>query len=230
MKVCAVTCTGARPELLNLCRKWIGNQTVKVDEWLVSYDVEERPAVDAGIIQKVSAVPEGWAALKHIAKQNWNLYNALKAVPDDYAAVVFEDDDYYRANHVEKCLENLENTPLSCQRTLHVWDLPSRRFKQDIKLWPSEGCVAMRPDNIGYYADLLPRPRNWDYHRELPLHMSREETVVQIKGAGRGLPGRQGTTEMQVSGFKGGGCPDPDLEKLDYHLEGHAEDYLKLLL
>lgn len=230
MKVCAVTCTGDRPELLNLCRKWIGNQTVKVDEWLVSYDVEERPAVDAGIIQKVSEVPEGWAALKHIAKQNWNLYNALKAVPNDYVAVVFEDDDYYQTNHVERCLEDLENTPLSCQGTLYVHDLPSRRYKLDRKLWPSEGCVAMRPDSIDYYADLLPRARNWDYYKELPLHMNRLDTVVQIKGAGRGLRGRPGTTDMQVYGFKGGGWPDPDFEKLDEHTEGHAEDYLKLLL
>ena len=230
MKICAVTCTGNRPELLKLCQKWIGNQTVSVDEWLVSYDVDERPEVDAGIIQKVGQVPRGWTAMPHIAKQNWNLYNALKAVPKGYAAVVFEDDDYYKTFHVERCLADLEGTPLSCQPTLHIWDLPNRRYRQDTKMWPSEGCVAMRPEAVHYYADLLPKSRNWDYHKDLPLHMRREETVVQIKGAGRGLPGLKGTTQMQVSGFNGGGWPDPDLENLDKHLEGHADDYLNLLL
>jgi len=230
MKVCAVTCTGDRPELLKLCRKWIQNQTVQPDEWLVSYDVDTRPETDATIVQKVGQVPERWTELPHIAKQNWNLYNALLAVPKDHIAVVFEDDDYYRSDHIEQCLADLQDTPVSCQPLLRIYDLPHRRIRNEQKLWPTEGCVALSPDAIRYYANLLPVRRNWDYHKEIPRHMKRTSTCIQLKGAGRGLPGRQGTTRMQTEGLDRFNSEEPTdfHRRLDSDLEGNSHHYLQL--
>lgn len=82
MKVTAITCTHERPEAYALCSKYMLRQTRKPDQWLVLIGPEPMP-------QKI-----------------------LRAIQENEitgdAIVFIEDDDWFRADWIEWCVENLE--------------------------------------------------------------------------------------------------------------------------
>lgn len=213
MKICAVTCTGLRPELLKLCERWIAEQTVQPDHWIVSYDDGPKPIVTDAEIIEAPAMPEDWGKKKDVAPQNWHLHWALGKVPKDHVAIVFEDDDYYYPDHIAECMKWIDRgCQITCQAVMYGFNPPMRNYGVHAKRWPTEGLVGLSPAGIDIYRHILPKMRNHPFAVTKPEIMGRKETCVQIKGAGRGLPGRPGTTAWQVHGAIDVSFPDPNYE------------------
>lgn len=194
MKVCAVTCTGGRPELFSLCRRWIERQTVRPDVWFVATDngevITDLPdfAVHIPVERVMGPGPNTDFVPNHTLRQ------ALLCVPVGHAAVVFEDDDWYAPNHIEKCLQHIAAGHEVVYG--HDWvryHVPSREWNVKIRRAPGEGRVGIRPDAVAKYAESLVNR---------PLYEGATDgrypgfTVVGIKGVGHGLPGRAGASEM----------------------------------
>lgn len=83
MKVSALTCSTGRPEALALCRKYVARQTRPVDEHVVQ---------EGG---------DFWT----------NMRAGLERVTGDLV-VIFEDDDWYAADWVERCVAGLADADL----------------------------------------------------------------------------------------------------------------------
>lgn len=199
MKVAAITCTGGRQELLSLTEKWLRAQTIQPDVWLVSVDDGSTPKLESEhTLIRPGAPPPNWSKHVNITPQNWNLAFALRSVPPDHIAIVFEDDDFYEVDHIEASIEALEYSPVVCQPMAFGFYLPQGTFCIHDKVWPTEGMVALAPEAIIPYAKCLPGFRDIEWYKR--SCMIRKPTCVQIKGAGRGLPGRAGTTRWQVTG------------------------------
>ena len=222
MKVCVVTCTGKRPELFALCRKWVERQTVKPDHWLVVTDDGDQPDVpDWADSIKIEKTPP----TQNIdIAPNTSLATTLRLVPAGHAVVVFEDDDWYRADHIAICMREIEKGHLvtySCE----VWQyhIPLSRWRTHQRPGASEGRVGLHPDGVSEYADhLLDRPL-WSGPTDGRYS---EVTSVGIKGVGYGLPGRPGASLCHHSAF----WPrDPQHAKRREWLGEDATDYTNLL-
>lgn len=101
--VTCITLTGDRPESFNLCKKWMAQQTIQPDQWIV--------------------VDDGKTAMTNIPKCDYirrepkkndpaitiilNLFEALQAVTGDYILII-EDDEYYAPAYVEEMVKRLD--------------------------------------------------------------------------------------------------------------------------
>jgi hypothetical protein len=194
MNVCAVTCTGGRPELFELCKRWIAHQTRPVDKWIVATDngevITDLPAFASHMhVERVTtpAPNTDWVP-------NHSLRQALLAVPEGHAAVVFEDDDWYSPKHVERCVQQIGLGHEVVYGTVWMrYHVPLRQWNTKVRRAPGEGRVMIRADAVRKYADsLVNRPLY-----EGPTDGRYPDfTVVGIKGVGYGLPGRAGASDM----------------------------------
>lgn len=227
MKTCAVTCTGGRPELFALCRRWVEHQTVRPDHWIVVTDNGE--SVD---------VPS-WASFASVSplfgdprtpdhKPNHALHQALKLVPSGHAAIVFEDDDYYFPNHVASCVQKLEegHGVTYCNHVIE-FNLPAGIWRRHDKPGASEGRVGIHPMDVRLYAErLLNRPL-WSGLTDGRYPIL---TTVGIKGAGFGLPGRRGATPLHgYNADRSNWQHDNDFSKFRSLIGPDAESYIRLL-
>lgn len=196
MRCAVITCTGGRQELLSLCERWVGSQTTEPDVWIVSVDDGSTPELsrEHRLIRPPER-PEWWPSMD-VAAPKWNLYWALSQVPAGHAAIVMEDDDYYSPSHISECLRGLESQPFSVQPSTIGFHLPNATWSHCVTYWPTEGLVAVHPDHIATYQRVLALQIECPF----PGIYTRPLTCVQIKGAGRGLPGRAGLTRWQMDG------------------------------
>jgi len=103
-KITAVTLTGDRPVCLSLLQKWVNNQTVKPDQWIVVDDgvTPYRPSINCDYIRrtplktdpKFTLVPNMRVALEHIENER---------------IVFLEDDEYYAPKYIETMMQKLAN-------------------------------------------------------------------------------------------------------------------------
>lgn len=224
MKVCGVTCTGARPELFALCKRWVMRQTVPVDHWIVATDngevIEDLPpmAQHHHVTPALDAPTLDW-------KPNSSLQQALALVPKDHAAVVFEDDDWYGRTHVQVCMRGIADGHLvSYGARVVQFNVPLATWRMHKEPPPSEGRVCIHPDGIERYAhSLLNRPL-WSGPTD---GRHADITTAGIKGVGFGLPGRAGATipHFQASHW----APDPGHKMMRRLLGEDALAYTALL-
>lgn len=103
MKVSALTCSTGRPEALALCRKYVARQTRPVDEHIVQ---------EGG---------DFWA----------NMKAGLERVTGDFV-VIFEDDDWYAADWVERCVAGLRKNVLYGQSVIVNYHVPWGGFHTSV--------------------------------------------------------------------------------------------------
>ena len=226
MKVCAVTCTGARPELFSLCKKWVARQTLQPDLWIVVTDngeeITDLPA------NAVWHAVEPWRG--EVKNPDWapnhTLSMALRLVPRGHATIVFEDDDWYSPKHIEKCVAKIKDGHSVVYGAQWVrYHVPLCRWSVKEKPVPGEGRVGIAPSALRRYrASLLDRPLySGCSDGRYPFYSS-----VGIKGVGYGLPGRTGATPMHNSS-----CliwrHDPNYKIFRKALGQDAEDYIRLV-
>lgn len=228
LPVCAVTCTGGRPELFELTKRWVGHQSRVPDCHVVATDTGELPDLGDNCIHV--AVPPIAGNANGAKRAAHALRSALAAVPDGHVAVIFEDDDYYCTDHVERILARLRTAPVACGDTVVRFHLPTARWSGyspgAVDALP--GTVGLLHESIGMYADSLDMDSVWSP----PEGFYPGFTVVQIKGVGYGLPGRSGaTTKHRPDHYKTMRMlSDPDHAVFRRLLGKDADHYLRLLV
>lgn len=231
-KVCVVTCTGGRPELFALCRRWVERQTYKPSAWIVTTDLPDTPDIpDWATLVRVPKYP---LEVEHIPVgiAMWALFVALRNVPKDHAVVIMEDDDWYSPDHIAKAVCQLREAPIVQLGLLWRFHLPEARAAKGRPGNPDQshlvpGIASFRHDQIGLVSRTIRAGLTW----ELPIRFYDGKSCVSIKGVGHGLPGRAGaTTKHQRDHRKTKRAePDPGHAKFRRRLGADAEDYLRLL-
>jgi len=114
--ITAVTPTGDRPLAFALCRRWIQNQRVKPDQWIVVDDGKE-PIADTSGFEYVRRDPG--------PEKNTLALNLRAAVPKIQGdkILIIEDDEYYAPGYVEamsRQLEKAETVGIGKSRYYHL--------------------------------------------------------------------------------------------------------------
>lgn len=228
--ITVVTCTGGRPELFALCRRWVLRQSMPVDRWIVTTDVGDQPNAPEA---EVFAVPRDFLPTDHQPQREHRGWKALRAlcfalskVKSDSYVVVMEDDDWYGPDYVKTLVETDHWLPH--QQQMHLCHLPAERYGTSLADNPVEGYLAFRPGNQKRILSWLlaghPRPKL----DSRPVSM---QQFVQVKGVGFGLPGRSGATRKHIADHrKVLSLPsDPGNQTFQRLVGGDAGDYLRLL-
>jgi len=236
MKFAAVTCTGGRPELFGLCKRWVMRQTRRPDLWLVFSDIEgEQSPPDLPSWAMFIPVPKrdpAWFVGPGYLDPAWALTFALNNVPEGYAAIPMEDDDWYGANHCETLMDRIERGSLiSYGSEVYYFHLPAQRWQLREGCDPTEGCVGIHPDAIGRYKDAMLAAIRGEVRWDPKDGVYPGFTKVDIKGVGYGLPGRSGTTTRHNPEHRK--CqimrPDPGWTKFRWAVGSDADAYLSLV-
>lgn len=103
MKITAITCTGDRKICLDLMSRWISNQTVKVDQWLV-IDDGKIPYNPGNGCEYLYRQPK-----RDDPKHTLNL-NMEMALWNSWGDVILfmEDDEYYAPGYVEAVVNKIQ--------------------------------------------------------------------------------------------------------------------------
>jgi hypothetical protein len=231
MKFAVVTCTGGRPELFLLCKRWVMRQTRQPDLWLVCSDVPGETEY-SGLPPyakwlRTPRRPE-WYTGPGYLDPAWALTWALEQVPPEHAAVIMEDDDLYFAHHCEILMQHVERGSLISYGD-EVWkfNLPLQRWSYRDGCDPTEGCVGIHPTAIRRYNEAMRVVPRWDPKDGI----YRGHTKVDIKGVGYGLPGRAGATNQHVPTHKKARImrPDPGNQRFRRFAGADADAYLSLI-
>lgn len=230
MKFAVVTCTGGRPELFDLCKKWVMRQTRQPDLWIVVTDTGEeiRDLPSFAEFHHVPPMDPSFSGPGYLAPA-WSLFFGLGKVPPGYAAVIMEDDDWYARTHCETLMDHIERGSLVSYGNV-VWrfHVPAQRWRLLEGKDPTEGNVGIHPGAISRYIEgskVVPR---WDPKDGI----YQGYTKVDIKGVGHGLPGRSGATNHHITDHKKARImrPDPGNLRMRKILgEADAQDYIRLV-
>lgn len=225
MPLTVVTCTGGRPELFALCRKWVLRQTVQPARWIVTTDYGDQPfAPEADVL----AIPESYemppttspsAALRAISF-------AIQQAGDGTDVVVMEDDDWYGPDYIK----NVLSTKHWCshQGSMYQFHLPSQRMHYGRYAEPVEGMLAYKAGNQARILKWLTDRKEGEKLDSEPIAMRQ---LAQIKGVGFGLPGRTGATRKHITAHRKVQImgPDPKWRTFRSFVGADAESYLTLL-
>lgn len=217
-----ITPTADRPEGIKRCERWMAAQSVKFDQWIVADDGNAPATLTMG--QEHVTRPrtaEGGASLVG------NILAALPRVSGD-VVVIIEDDDYYRPNHLEVCVDRLKHHGATGCTWLNYYNV-------ELKAWRriKNSCAALC--NTAFHVEHLPQLEQaakdalaqgiyhidrlfWRAVGNAGLH--EQETVIGIKG----LPGMAGIGIGHKPG--NGWTPDGSGRKLREWLGNDAEHYL----
>ena len=224
MKVTVITPTADRPAAWPLAERWMARQTVQPDQWIVADDGTAPAPLTAG--QEHIRRPRTELGGASLAK---NLLAAIEQVRGD-VVLIMEDDDFYRSNHIEVCIERLRNFRATGSIWLNYYNLQLMGWRRI-----RNSCAALC--NTAFRAECLPTLENaargalrqgvyhvdrlfWQQVGKSGLH--EVETVVGMKG----LPGMAGIG----IGHKAGASwrDDPAGDQLRRWIGEDAEAYLEL--
>jgi hypothetical protein len=223
VKVCAVTCTGGRPETFALCRRWIANQTRRIDEHIVVDDF------GSGNGTAVPQMPDTFQPNNQHPRPTWALAFALLLVPRGHAVFVMEDDDWYAPWYVENAMRFLKaGRPITYCSEYVVAHVPSgywSGFRKTRMCY--EGMVCLHPKFVDQFREDLIAMRDHTKHE----HAHSGIGSVQIKGFGEGLTGRAGVSAWhREEHFRKQGCViDPDFTSLRLLMGDDIEAYRRLI-
>lgn len=106
-KITVITCTGDRPVSFELCKKWMKQQTVRPNQWLVIDDGKE-PIKATGEFEYHRRVP---TANDYTHTLCLNLLMALRFVKND-KIIIMEDDDWYHPTYIDYMSKLVEKADL----------------------------------------------------------------------------------------------------------------------
>lgn len=225
MRISVVTPTGDRPFGIALAEKYMARQTIKPYEWIVADGGKDPARCTMGQTHLHEPSPSGAA---NLAK---NVIRAMDAASGD-AIVMWEDDDAYAPDHLEKCIEGLARQSVYGSRTLKYFNVVERCWAK----FPNNGAALCQ---TAFRRSEIPRMREaaeqalaaGDYKidgrfwRGLTHLANGSTTVVGIKG----LPGQRGLgTGHRPSERRGLWKSDPKMEKLREWIGEYAANYANL--
>ena len=125
MSITAITLTGDRKEAFQLCTRWMSNQTVKPDQWIVVDDGKEPLEIPENIeMDYLRRVPSNKDP-QHTMVMNLQL--ALNGVESE-KILIMEDDEYYAPNYIEEMSRKLYEYELVGIGHSKYYHLPSGGF------------------------------------------------------------------------------------------------------
>ena len=198
--ITVITPTCGRPAGFALAERWMARQTVKPDRWIVADGGDTPAPLTMGQERRWSPSPAGPANFAG------NVLMALDGVTG--AVVVFEDDDYYSPDHIERCMEGLEVGDHGCE-WLRYWNVRFSAWKEVRNKGSSLAQTATRDVARLRHAaeaalaagDYTIDGRFWDGRKA-----TGPRTVVGIKGlpgtVGLGMGHRPGRGWRRDSGDK----------------------------
>lgn len=221
MKISVITPTCDRPFGIKLCEKYMARQSVQPDEWIVGDGGQTPAPLTMGQTHIHQPKPPGAANL------TGNLQAALEAVTGD-VLLIMEDDDWYRADHIEKAMQGLVEAPVYGCNWLHYYHVGERRWSKFRNRGSALCQTAMRGDMIGRFRAAVAYARQHGsygvdgrFWSGLESHATAEQTVVGIKG----LPGTRGLGVGHRSHPRVRWQHDPDLSELRRWIGEDAEAY-----
>lgn len=198
----------------------MAGQTIQPDQWIVADDgVTPAPLTMGQLHIRRERRETGGASLA------MNILAAIPHVTGDYV-VIMEDDDYYRANHLETCLRHLELHKATGCVWLNYYNLKFRKWRRIRNSCAALCNTAFRRECLPMLADAAREAIDLGmYHvdrlfwqRVGPDGLHEEETVIGLKG----LPGMKG---IGIGHRPGAGWrADPNGAKLREWI-GEAADY-----
>ena len=118
--ITAITPTGDRPMAMSLCQRWMTNQTMRPDQWLV---------VDDGQVPFVPFVPMEYVRREPRAgdPKHTLAINLLQAIPliKGDKILIIEDDEYYAPNYVEEMAKRLDTGTIAGITQNRYYHLPT---------------------------------------------------------------------------------------------------------
>lgn len=220
MRVSVVTPTCDQPLGILLLEGYMARQTVQPDDWIVADDGVEPARLTMGQSHLVrKREHEGGRSLAG------NMLAALAYAPGD-VVIVFEHDDWYRADHIEVCLERLKRAPATGSKFQRYYNVEHRCWRRMLN-------VGSALCNTAFRAELVPKMVSaahqamragsygvdrlfWD---SIVGDVHEIDTVVGIKG----LPGRAGLGMGHRPGD--GWTSDPDMTQLQAWIGDDVENY-----
>ena len=126
MSITAITLTGDRHQAFNFCQKWIMNQTVRPDQWIVVDDgrIPVIPILDCDYIRRnpLPTDPKHTMVL--------NLGCALREAKGDYI-IIMEDDEYYSSRYIEIMRALLDRYEVAGLGRSKYYHLPTGKYERD---------------------------------------------------------------------------------------------------
>lgn len=192
MTITVITPTGSRPEAFALCERFMKNQTVQPDQWIVIDDGPEHTNCTMG--QQYIRGPKLWKPT--LNTQRLNLDEALKHVTGDYIFVV-EDDDFYAPQYLEVCSKLLQYVDAVGEINTKYYHLQHGSFKQMQNFEHAALCQT------GFRKSLLPMfeqaVNSGEYYIDITfwkLLKRKKANVIRLESdlclGVKGLPGRPG--------------------------------------
>lgn len=198
MKLCIVTPTGQRRELLDLCKRWVLHQTVQPDLWLIVTDTSEpTTGIDLpDFARHIDLSARELRLIETFDPSNRSLAIASGIVPTDHATIIMEDDDYYPRDYVERQLRAIYKLgEVVGDRIDHRYHIGTKQYFVRKKPIPNLGCMAFAPYFVRYLREWLCDPfSSRDFWCKFRCDFSTGALRYSIKGAGYSMPGRAGMT------------------------------------
>jgi GT2 family glycosyltransferase len=123
--ITAITPTGDRPLAFALCQRWMMNQTVKPDQWIV-VDDGKKPSRHTAPMQYVRRKPMADDP-KHTLTVN--LRKALPLITGD-KIIIWEDDEYYAPDYIKRMVKELDSHDVVGIKHSKYYHLDSGGYKQ----------------------------------------------------------------------------------------------------
>jgi hypothetical protein len=118
--ITAITPTGDRPLAMSLCQRWMTNQTVKPDQWIV-VDDGKTPIVPTVPMEYVRREPCAGDPKHTLAI---NLIQAIPLIKGDKILII-EDDEYYAPTYVEEMSKHLDGSKIAGITQNRYYHLPT---------------------------------------------------------------------------------------------------------
>ena len=187
--ITVITPTGDRPEAFDLLRKWMGNQIIRPDQWIV---------VDDGKVPL--QFTESFEYLRRdprIDDPEFTLsLNLQKSIPDIKGdkILIMEDDEYYAPQYIEEMSHRLDDHEVVGINNGRYYHLPSGGYIQ--RRWMAQASLAQTGFRRSFLTDFVKcidgdtyiDTRIW---RKAKGHLFDDENNKLYLGM-KGLPGRMG--------------------------------------
>jgi len=224
--IALITPTGARPDQIRLCSKFMKAQTIKDVVWIIVDDALPR---STDFIKE--DFKEGWTIEKIYPEPFWqfgqntqgrNIAAAMQRVkelnPD--AIFIIEDDDYYSPTYIEKMLVKLQGYDLAGERNTIYYNVRLRRWcRNGNALWSSLFQTAFTMAVVPVFEKLY-----GEKFIDLELFKNiRNKNLFNDGDYGIGIKGQPGRAGIGAGhGWIRNMIPDPDMSKLREFI---GEDY-----
>jgi glycosyltransferase involved in cell wall biosynthesis len=231
MKITCITPTGDRELVFSLCQRWVKEQTVQPDQWIVVDDGKTPiKCLDRSIksLQYIRRKPEQ-SDPKHTL-----LLNMQKALSVAAGGVIFvlEDDEYYANDYLETMMSHLQDKQAVGIIHSKYYHVSGRYIKNVNTKYASLAQTGFRRELVPTVIDLLKGDtfldlRIWRHIQahggECLFHDRNHSVYVGMKG----MPGRFGIgAGHRPHSFY---YPDPEYRMLKEWMPDHYQVYIDLI-